>query len=145
MVEINTNRSMDIAGTVNAAIANWATDGRAQLYAKHCDSPPLIYLFVLSFAAHRCTDSCSTKRRTRSKPNLVSSTDSARFRPNHESNSVFSALKQLLLSLCKSCLQGSQAVETIVRIFTELQVSIDDATRRNRIRRSFRRLSALRR
>lgn len=31
------------------------------------------------------------------------------------------AMKQLLVSLCKSCLQGSQTVETIIRIFGELQ------------------------
>jgi hypothetical protein len=35
----------------------------------------------------------------------------------------FLALKQLLVSLCKSCLQGSQSVETIIRIFGELQVN----------------------
>ncbi|CAF0914333.1 unnamed protein product [Adineta steineri] len=34
------------------------------------------------------------------------------------------ALKQLLLSLCKSCLQGSQLVETIIPIFTELQETV---------------------
>ena len=31
-------------------------------------------------------------------------------------------MKQLLVSLCKSCLQGGQSVETIIRIFGELQV-----------------------
>jgi len=36
------------------------------------------------------------------------------------------ALKQLLVSLCKSCLQGNQTVETIIRIFTELQVRLID-------------------
>jgi len=35
----------------------------------------------------------------------------------------FLALKQVLISLCKSCLQGSQSVETVIRIFTELQVN----------------------
>lgn len=33
-----------------------------------------------------------------------------------------SAVKQLLVSLCKSCLQGNQSVETVIRIFAELQV-----------------------
>ncbi|CAF4819303.1 unnamed protein product, partial [Rotaria socialis] len=31
------------------------------------------------------------------------------------------AMKQLLLSLCKSCLQGTQSIETVIRIFGELQ------------------------
>ena len=31
-------------------------------------------------------------------------------------------MKQILLSLCKACLQSSQSVETIIRIFTDLQV-----------------------
>ncbi len=35
----------------------------------------------------------------------------------------FLAMKQLLVSLCKSCLQGSQSVETVIRIFGELQVN----------------------
>ncbi|CAF5075203.1 unnamed protein product, partial [Rotaria socialis] len=30
-------------------------------------------------------------------------------------------MKQLLLSLCKSCLQGTQSIETVIRIFGELQ------------------------
>ena len=33
-------------------------------------------------------------------------------------------MKQLLVSLCKSCLQGSQSVETTIRIFGEVQVNI---------------------
>lgn len=32
-------------------------------------------------------------------------------------------MKQILLSLCKTCLQGSQSVETVIRIFTDLQVN----------------------
>ena len=36
---------------------------------------------------------------------------------------LFIAMKQLLVALCKSYLQGSQSVDTIIQIFAELQVN----------------------
>ncbi|CAF3650173.1 unnamed protein product [Rotaria sordida] len=81
MVEIQTNRSIDISNTINTAINNWLPDGRNQfnqLYKQLLDDD---------------------------KDKLEAEL----------------AMKQLLVSLCKSCLQGSQSVETVIRIFGELQ------------------------
>ncbi|CAF2116715.1 unnamed protein product [Rotaria magnacalcarata] len=81
MVEIHTNRSIDISNTVNTAITNWSPDGKNQfnqLYKQLLDE------------------------------------DKDKFEAEL-------AMKQLLLSLCKSCLQGSQSIETVIRIFGELQ------------------------
>ncbi|CAF3065625.1 unnamed protein product [Rotaria sp. Silwood2] len=81
MVEIQTNRSIDISNTINTAITNWSPDGRNQfnqLYKQLLDD------------------------------------DKDKFEAEL-------ATKQLLVSLCKLCLQGSQSVETVIRIFGELQ------------------------
>ena len=51
-------------------------------------------------------------------------------REKNERRSSFPAVKQLLVSLCKSCLQGSQTVEVVVRIFGEIQVSSNERRKR---------------
>ncbi|CAF3650930.1 unnamed protein product [Rotaria sp. Silwood1] len=81
MVEIQTNRSIDISNTINTAIMNWSPDGKNQFNE--------LYKQLLN-------------------------DDKDKFEAEL-------AIKQLLVSLCKSCLQGSQSVETVIRIFGELQ------------------------
>lgn len=43
-------------------------------------------------------------------------------RENFSTKHFSLAIKQLLLGLCKSCLQGNQSVEMVIRIFADLQV-----------------------
>ena len=121
MVEIAVDRAIEMSNTIHTAINTWSTDGRTQLYGdahRWNAFYLLIYLFFFRIVTN-FTNNCWKIRRINSKQNWVNQS----FERSQSVVILLLALKQLLVSLCKSCLQGSQSVETVIRIFTELQVS----------------------
>ena len=119
MVELQSNRSVDLSSTINAAIAAWSSDGRTQLYVSEFRVFPIVIcLLSLLLTSQQLykklldVDQIGFEAELGKLEKL--------FKRRH--SGVFLALKQLLLSLCKSCLQGTESVENIIRIFGELQV-----------------------